>query len=273
MNTTRQLIKEINEMTYTQFVGYINQWNVPPGSLSTLNEWSVFGHIDAQSHILEIACTTGFSGRELSRITGCSVVGIDICESSVDAAKQIKKLYSPTSNLQYIVGDACTFDFEQKFSHVAIGASLVFFQDPNGLLRRLNTFFRDSGYILASPYYGNDDIPQPLINDCKKIIGITPTMCHYDTVRSLYANFEVAYESRKNIVIETEDQMKKYTLDTITNCCKLRGIESEEVFDTLYSRLYSIKNISNELHRYQKYSVLVLRYLQSVYPNKFIELF
>jgi SAM-dependent methyltransferase len=270
---TSELIRKINDMTYTQFVGYIYQWNVPPGSLSTVNEWSVFGHVDSHAEVLEVACTTGFSGRELSRITGCSVVGIDICDSSISSASQSKSFYSPASNLKYIIGDACTFNFGQKFSHVIIGASLGFFQDQNGMLARLSTFFRESGYILASPYYGNENIPQPLIDECKKIIGITPTMCSYDTVRSLYETFEVAYESRKNIEIETVDQMKKYTFDTISNCCKLRRIESEEVFNALYSRLYAIKNVSNELHKHQRYSVLVLRYLESVYPNRFIELF
>ena len=78
-------------MSYTEFISFAHQWNIPPGSFVTLNEWLVFSHIDKSSRVLEIACTTGFSSREIARITGCESVGIDICPTSVDRAKFNKK--------------------------------------------------------------------------------------------------------------------------------------------------------------------------------------
>lgn len=274
MKEYKDLVEKLKKMTYTQFVGFINQWNVPPGSLSTVNEWSVFGHVNSKSKVLEVACTTGFSGRELARMTGCSVVGIDICKSSIESAQYCKDAYGRNLKLSYVNADACIYKFKKKFTHVIIGASLGFFENPQAMLEKLNTYFDQSGgYILASPYYGDNNIPQDLINECKKIIGITPTMCSYDKVRNLFQNFEVAYESRKTIVLETEEQMAKYTKDTVTNCCRAKGINSPEVYDVMYKRLYDIKRVSNELHKYQRYSVMVLRYLPSVYPRRLIELF
>ena len=76
-------VSDIKSMTYTQFVAYIDQWNVPPGALNTINQWAVFGHVNANSKVLEIACTTGLSSREIAIITGCSSTGIDICEDSI----------------------------------------------------------------------------------------------------------------------------------------------------------------------------------------------
>lgn len=269
----KELVKEIAGMTYTQFVGYINQWNVPPGSLATINEWAIFGHVNQRSKVLELACTTGFSGREMSRMTGCSVLGIDICKTSIESAKYCKEKYASDLDLHYINADACTYELTEKFSHVIIGASLGFFERPLTMLKRLSTFFWDTGYILASPYYTSIEIPKELINECQHIIGITPTMCSYETVRDLYQDFEIAYESRKVIEIESEAQMKRYTEDVINNCCKQKKITSNEVYDLLYKRLYEIKRVSNDLHKYQKYSVMVLRYFNKVYPNRFIELF
>ncbi len=266
-------IEQIKKMSYTQFVAFINQWNVPPGSLSTISEWSVFGHVKNDSKILEIACTTGFSGRELSRLTGCSVIGVDICDASIRAAKLSKNIYGDNLDLHYINADACTFEFEQKFSHIVLGAALGFFKEPNTMLCHLKNYFNDSGYILASPYFGIADIPNELIKQCQSVIGITPTAMPYSFVRNVYENFEIVYESRKRIELETQEQMKKYTEDTIQRCCNIKNITSEEIYQVLFNRLYEIKSISNELHKYQAYSVMVLRYLKEIYPNRFMELF
>lgn len=265
--------KTIEEMTYTQFVAYIDQWNVPPGALDTINQWAVFGHVNNSSNVIEIACTTGLSSREIARITGCRAKGIDICADSVKSAQYNANRYGQSLNLEYECVDACQFIPREKYSHLIIGAALGFFKDQNQFLRRLPLFFDDCGYILASPYYGKGNMPESLKNDCRRVIGITPTTMSYDAVRDLYANFEVAYEKRNEIVLETEEQMKKYTIDSINRACEIRGICSEEAFDAMYKRLYEIKKVSNDLHAYQSYSVLVLRYLKDVYPNKFLELF
>lgn len=266
-------VKTIEAMSYTQFVAYIDQWNVPPGSLDTINQWSVFGHVKESSRVLEIACTTGLSSREIARITGCTSVGVDVCPDSIEAAKLNARMYGDGLNLHYECADACHFKTKEKFSHIIIGASLGFFSDPDYMLNRLPDFFDGEGYILASPYYKNGDMPEELKEECRRVIGITPTTMSYDKVRDIYANFEVAYEKRCSIVLETEEQMKKYTHDTITRACEIRNITSPELFECMYNRLYEIKRVSNELHRYQAYSVLVLRYLDKVFPNRFLELF
>ena len=34
--------EEIENMSYTEFVGFINQWNVLPGAHDTLTKWKFF---------------------------------------------------------------------------------------------------------------------------------------------------------------------------------------------------------------------------------------
>lgn len=266
-------VSEIEKMTYTQFVAYIDQWNVPPGALDTINQWAVFGHVTSKSNVLEIACTTGLSSREIARITGCSAKGIDICEDSIESAKMNAGLYGEGLNLRYQCEDACSFITEEKFSHVIIGASLGFFKDKDSMLSRIPSFFKECGYLLASPYYSSGIMPTDLIRECQRVIGITPTTTDYDDVRNIYADYEVAYEKRCNIFLETKEQMEKYTYDSIQRACELRDVTDNAVKKAMYDRLYEIKYVSNELHRYQAYSILVLRYLKGVYPNKFLELF
>lgn len=263
----------IDDMSYTQFVAFIDQWNVPPGALNTINQWSVFGHVTENSRVLEIACTTGLSSREIARITGCSSLGIDICADSIESAQMNAKVYGQNLKLQYLCQDACYYETDIKFTHLIIGASLGFFEKPNEMLKRLPNFFDREGYILASPYYSEGGMPQSLIDDCKRVIGIVPTTMSYDAMRDIYADYEVAYENRSVIELETEGQIRKYVEDSIERACEIRGITNQTIKSRMYDRLYEIKYVSNELHRYQRYSVLVLRYLDCVYPNKFLELF
>ena len=135
------------------------------------------------------------------------------------------------------------------------------------------SFFDKEGYILASPYYSAGTMPTSLIDDCKRVIGIVPTTISYDDMRNIYADFEVVYENRCEIKLETDRQIEKYVVDSIERACELRKITDSKLKKDMYDRLYQIKYVSNELHRYQAYSVMVLRYLESVYPNKFLELF
>ncbi len=264
---------DIKKMSYTQFIAFIDQWNVPPGALNTINQWSVFGHVTEKSKILEIACTTGLSSREIARLTGCSAVGIDICESSIESAKMNAAIYGKGLNLKYLCQDACNYKCEEKYTHLIIGAALGFFDNPKKMLNKLSSFFEQEGYILASPYYSSGTMPKELIEDCKRVIGIVPTTIGYDEMRDMYADFEVAYENRCSIKLETQKQIKKYVEDSIERACEIRNISDNELKKAMYSRLYEIKDVSNELHRYQAYSVMVLRYLKSVFPNKFLELF
>lgn len=266
-------VEDIKKMSYTQFVAFIDQWNVPPGSLDTINQWAVFGHVDKESNVLEIACTTGLSSREISRITGCRAKGIDICMDSITSAQMNAQIYGQNLQLEYECSDACTYKPHEKYTHLIIGASLGFFKKPDILLNRIPEFFGQSGYVLAAPYYSSGIMPECLKQECQRVIGITPTTTEYNDVRNIYADFEVAYEKRCHIVLETKEQMEKYTQDSIKRACELRGITDPDVIDYMYKRLYEIKYISNELHQYQAYSVMVLRYLKGVYPNKFLELF
>jgi len=267
-------LQKLKDMSYTEFISYAHQWNIPPGSFVTLNEWAIFSRINENSRVLEIACTTGFSSREIAKITGCEAVGIDICSSSIERAKYNHKLYGKDLNLNYICDDACEFKAKSKFTHIILGASLGFFKEPQKMIDNLKNLLEDDGMILVSPYYlKHEKLPEELIKRSKRVIEINPTNFDYYTAMKFYENFEIIYENRKEIIPETKDQMEKYTRDTIAKACELNNIMDDEIKNYMYERLYEIKDVCNELHKYLSYSVIVLRYRKSIYPNRFVELF
>lgn len=122
--------EEISNCSYTDFVGLVNQWNVLPGSYSTLSKWATYSGLNRKSKILEVACTTGFSSRELALMTGCSGVAFDISEKSVQMAQYNKKQYAPNIRIKYLCANGYEYQQDTPATHIIFGAALRFFPDP-----------------------------------------------------------------------------------------------------------------------------------------------
>lgn len=265
--------ENIEKLTYPDFVGFINQWNVLPGSYDTLNRWINYSNINQDSNLLQVACTTGFQLREISLLTNCSGLGFDLSPYAIKSAKINRDKYAPTSDIEYIVADGYEFSTDKKFSHILFGAGLGFFPDPQKMINRSLNFLKDGGYLLASPFYITKKIPIELINKFKEVFGIIPTITSYKETMSLYKDFEILYESKKKPIEETDEEIEYYVECTINRILKDLSITDGDIANLLFKRLKKVKEMSNELRKYQEYSVLVLRYRKNIYPNRYVELF
>ncbi len=265
--------KYIKELSYADFVGLINQWNVLPGSYVTLSKWANFSGLDKNSRLLEIACTTGFSSRELSLLSGCRGEGFDLSEKSIEMAVYNKKKYASNINFSYSVADGYKYKSDKPFTHIVVGASLGFFPNPTKMLDKCISMLEDGGYILASPFYVTRSLPDSLVKRAQKVFGITPTSVSYKEIMKSYNKLEIVFEERNNLVQETEEELNYYCKSTVDRACKILNVTDKKVYEVIYKRLYEVKKMSNDLRPYQMYDVLVLRYRESIYPNRFVELF
>lgn len=266
--------QEIEDLSYTDFVGLVNQWNVPPGAFSTLNKWRVFGQIDEGSAIIEVASTTGFSSRELALMCGCQAHGIDISAKSIEAAKENAKLYAPNAKLSYDCQDATKYIPEHKYTHMIIGAAIRFFDEPQkALLKMAKNMLQENGYILSCEFYVKKTIPQQLVNEAREVFDITVTQQGYKDVMRHYQGLTLLYEERNDIELETEQELAHYCHSTIERFSKNSPQYTKELLDVMYNRLYKIKDMSNRLRPYQKYSVLVHKMDKRIFPNRYTELF
>jgi SAM-dependent methyltransferase len=266
--------EEILNLSYTDFVGFINQWNVLPGAHVTLSKWVTFGKVDNSSHILELACTSGFSSREIATITGCTGIGIDISGPSVKAAILNKEIYAPDIKIMYEVADGHVYKPKEKFTHVVVGAALKFFGNQKEVTDRIvSEYLKDGGFLLASPFFAVKKVPQEVIDKAREVFGITITTESYKEAMKAYSDFEIIYEDRCELVEETEEELEAYCTATIARAADFHGIVDDEVKQVMYSRLLEIRRMTNVLRRYQNYTVLVLRYRKNVYPSRYVELF
>ncbi|MBK9039626.1 MAG: class I SAM-dependent methyltransferase [Bdellovibrionales bacterium] len=269
----RLVLDAIVSAPYPDFVGLINQTNVPPGSLSTVHQWANYSSISSSSHIVEIACTTGFSLRELQKIAKCTGEGVDLSGPAIDAANRNSQREISSGALSFIKGDATVFSPLKRPTHIVVGGALGFFPDPKQMIDRLIGFFDHNGCILAAPFFARKPIPDDLLIEARDVLGITPTQISYKSVMSHYSGFRVLYEQRSSLVQETKSELIHYCRSTVARAMKLFNDDRPEVFSAIYDRLFQIRDVTNRLRPFQGFSVLVLEYDQEEYGTRYIELF
>lgn len=266
----------IGKLSYPDFIGFINQWNTPPGAYSTLSKLAVFSKMTKRSHLLEVACSTGFSSRELALSTGCSGIGFDLSRNSIATANYNKKHYAPNIRISYEVADGYIFKPQKKFSHIVVGGNMAFFPNPESMLIRCISMLRDGGFILATPYYVTRQMPQEIILRSHKLLGISLKSFSdfsYKKVMRLYNKLEIIYEDRNELTQETEEELGYYCKSVIDRACAIHHITDQKIYKVMYDKLLAIRQLINEGRPYQKYCVLVLRYRKSVYPHRYVALF
>lgn len=264
-------VADIKSLSYTEFIGLVNQWNVPPGAYETVNKWVKFSNMNEESNTLEIACTTGFSLREASGFSSCTGVGIDISEKSINRAVDNGEY---NKKIKYMVKDAYDYKPDERFSHIIIGASLRFFDNPVKILEKCcKDFWSDEGYLLSCEFYVNKPVPDNLVDEAYRVFDIEITQVPYKEVMSVYEGLEMIYEDRKKPLSETEKELKYYCKCTIDRAMKDLNITDDSIYQACFDRLYEIKGISNKLRDFQNYNILVHRYRKNLFPNRFVELF
>lgn len=265
---------DIKKLSYPDFVGLINQWNVPPWSYDTLSRWINYWKINEKSNILEVACTTGFSLREICDITWAKWLWFDLSNKAIENANYNKEKYSHWANLEFIQADWYEFESKwKKFTHIIVWWALKFFPDPDKMMEKVVSFLEDRGILLASPFYGIWNMPDSLKQKARKIFGFNITSEPYKEIMSLYNKLEILHEERKKLELETDEEIKNYCKSTIDLAVSRLWIGDKDVYNAMFDRLYEIRQMSNELRTYQEYCVLVLRYRKSLYPNRLVELF
>ncbi|UCD73591.1 MAG: methyltransferase domain-containing protein, partial [Candidatus Bathyarchaeota archaeon] len=84
-------IKEIEELGYYDFMGYMEVPFFNIGGTSSLDRLAELCRLNQESRILVVGCGTGGNSCYLANKYGCQVVGIDIAEKMVKQAQERAK--------------------------------------------------------------------------------------------------------------------------------------------------------------------------------------
>ncbi|MEV8322218.1 class I SAM-dependent methyltransferase [Kitasatospora sp. NPDC056731] len=263
----------VRATSYPDFVAMINQTNVMPGAHATLNTWALHSRLGPHHRLLDVACTTGFTSRELARLTGCTATGFDLSHDSVNLARYNHHILDATLHLTYHQADGTTYRPDHTYSHVAVGAALGFFPDPPAMANRLLGFLDNGGYVLAAPFWAPEPLPDHAAAVRRDVFGITSPMETRHQALGLFGGLDVLHQADHTLTPEPDDAIEHYCQSTVDRACAQSGNTDPAVRTAMTDRLREIKHATNVLRAHQRYTVLVLRYDASAHPNRYVELF
>jgi len=265
--------EEVWAASYPDFVAMVNQTNVMPGAFSTLNTWALQSRMGKHSTLLDVACTTGFTSRELASLTSCEAVGFDLAADAVAVATYNHAHHHTHLDLDYVHADGMSFTPRRRFTHIAVGAALGFFPDPNAMAERLVGFLAEGGYLLASPYWSEDELPSEIAELRKNVFGITSPLPTRSAAMAPFRGLRTLHEEDHQPASESEADLATYCVATINRVCRQAQITVAPVREAMIERLRGIKDATNRLRPHLRYTTLVSAYDSAEYPHRYVELF
>ena len=258
MSTNHQISKkDIEELNYPDFVAFINQKNTPPGGEITTTAWTENGCINKDSHILDLACTTGFSSRTISLSTGCSADGIDISSKAIKGAQQEAET-NKLNRLSYQVADACNLPFkENTFTHVLGGCNFSFIQDREAALGECARTLRTKGILCISSFYYTKEPPEELLEEVYQAIGFKPnpewTAAYWDKLFS--KQFHKMWEEHYELPTYDKTMVEKLIKQQIYTPELREKIKDSDILDACYAKLLRIRSTLNKHRDYQGFCI------------------
>jgi SAM-dependent methyltransferase len=270
-NIDELTVSQVEAMPYSDFVATINQTNVPPGAYSTLMDWKLYSGLRDDSRLIEVACSTGFTSRELAGLAGCVAHGFDLSPAAIERAVQNAGARARDGRLRYDVCDG--YDFRPLWSptHVAVGAALGFFPDPDRMMDRILSWFDQPGYVLGADFSYRDP-SEEAVRLRRDTFGIVGQMRQAEDVHKIYEGLNLYFCRSYTPLIETPGDIASYCTATIRRFVEQSGGVASDVAKAAYERLLGIKRATNTLRRFQTYHIFVYHHEGGRQP-RYVELF
>lgn len=254
--------KWVETLPYPDFVAFIGQDNSPPGRADTLLHWAQMSKMGPESIVLDLACSTGYSGRFLSRLLGCAVYGIDQSALAVTEANRLAHAEKTDGKAAFCVADAINLPFnDSTFSHIVAGSAFGFIQNRFNALDEAARVLRDQGRLCVASYFYLTEPPSTVLDRIADSIGYRP-----DSGRTL--DYWFSFFSRR---FQLEDRRTLH-LPEFDEATVLSSVHRFIFFDSqnlanmpqdvkvaCWKRLAAIRMAINEHRKYQSVKLMVWR--------------
>jgi len=254
--------KIIWELPYGDFVGFIGQQNSPPGNYETIKAWDSLGSFSESSKVLDLACSTGFSSRKMSYLSGCKSIGIDLSFIAVaEALRQVNQL-SKERRPQYAVADACLLPFRNKtFTHIVAGSTFGFIRNRNKALQECARVLGKRGRLCIAYYFYSSCPRQPLLKELRDLIGYRPnSRRNYEYWQSFFGpSFEEVTTSISCLQFQQVDTIKAEVARFVFEESDVLSWACVSIQNSCYQRLLRTRIAINEHRKFQQVALAVWR--------------
>lgn len=252
---------DLLKLSYPDFLGFFGVDNTPPGGNVTLESWIKNSKINKESYLLDLACSTGFSSRNISLKTECRADGIDISPPSIESANALAIKNGIGTRVKFSVANAESIPFsDNTFTHITAGCCFGFISDKETALKECHRVLRNDGYLCISPFFYELTPDRELIDLVEKHIGYRPdTNRDYDYWYGFFSTrFHLISEELFDLPVYTDDEIELITQTAI--CSKPPFLMlSEEQQQISFDRYYNTRVLLNEHAKYQSVALWTMR--------------
>lgn len=156
-------IKEIEELGYYDFMGYLEVPFFNIGGIASIDRLAELCHIAKNSRVLMVGCGTGGNSCYLANTYDCQVIGIDIAEKMIQKAQARAENLQLTDRVTFQVGDAYNFEFPDNSFDVVLTVFVSQFLNTRRAYPGFFQVLKPGGYLGINEMYKADQIPTEVL--------------------------------------------------------------------------------------------------------------
>ena len=162
MPEERLTLREIEELGYYDFMGYLGVPFFNVGGISSIDRLVELCGIGEGSEVLDVGCGTGGNACHIARSSGCRVVGVDIAEHMVEEAQRRAEAEGLAGRVRFMVGDAYELDFQDGSFDAVVTVFASQFLDPVRAFPEFFRVLRPGGRLGINEMSVADEAPQEI---------------------------------------------------------------------------------------------------------------
>lgn len=251
--------EKVRELPYVELLARLGESNRPPGGIDTVRRLIVNCHLRPGMRVLHAGCNAGFLSRELARLAGCNVLGIDISRAMVAAANERAAQEHLSHLVQHENHDMRTMHLDgRSFDVVLSGGALAFVEGQRQAVEQWIQVARPGGLLADAELYYRDLPPHHILDAVSTAIGVPVPRYDRGYWASLFTHelLEPYYQYEQSVRVYTDDEVKRYCQRMVTFAAEPWSPASQSA---LYDRLVDLFSLFNENLTYMNYTVFVYR--------------
>ncbi|MDP9583669.1 UNVERIFIED_ORG: ubiquinone/menaquinone biosynthesis C-methylase UbiE [Burkholderia contaminans] len=251
--------EDVKRLSYNELIGIVKETNRPPGGRATVIEVAQQAFLTADSHVLDIGCSTGYTSIELARSTPADITGIDINPISIGEAENRRQRLELV-NARFKVADATALPFEASvFDLVFCGNVTSLINDGERALSEYLRVMKSSGYLAAVPMYYIDPPANDLVRDVRAAIQVNIPVKYRTEAVEFFARpaLELVHQSHWRFARKTDEEIDHFCREILSrpHVAAFPADVREAVVDT-YTRFMHLFNLNLS---HMGYTVMLLR--------------
>ncbi len=167
-------IEEIENLSYYDFMGYLEVPFFQIGGLTSTERLGELCQIDEVKKVLVVGCGTGFNACYLAKKFGCGLVGVDVAEEAIKKAKERAERKNIQDRVEFRVGDAYALPFEAATFDVVITQFVSQFLEMKRAFKEFTRVLKKGGCIGINELFKDKDLPPKVAEElleAEQIIG------------------------------------------------------------------------------------------------------